>query len=93
MLSAEKGTYLEHRISSEKKIGQQCGDQSFRSAKIPPPSMINIADVVGCFSGTIGYESPLFEHGDFKLGFDSFCPRRCTGTGSRTANDNEPLSV
>jgi hypothetical protein len=52
-----------------------------------------IADVVGSFSGAIGYESTLLEHGDFKIRIDSFCSGSCAGASSRTTNDDEPLSV
>jgi len=52
-----------------------------------------IADVVGSFSEAIRYESTLLEHGDFELRINSFCSGSSTGASSRTANDNEPLSV
>ena len=38
-----------------------------------------IADVVGGFSGAIGYELTLLKQGDFKFGVDPFRSRRCAG--------------
>lgn len=53
------------------------------------PVLDYIADVVGCFSCSVGNVPELLEQDDLKIRIDTFGLGGCTGASGRTADNNE----